>query len=46
MAPCEMKMEEKWIPSMPVPQWKQWNTRGGNYLDSKIGLRSSADGYA
>ena len=28
MAPREMKMDEKWIPSMPVPQWKQWNTRG------------------
>ena len=27
-APREMKMDEKWIPSMPVPQWKQWNTRG------------------
>ena len=33
LAPREMKMDEKWIPSMPVPQWKQWNTRGGNYLD-------------
>ena len=26
LAPREM-MDEKWIPSMPVPQWKQWNTR-------------------
>ena len=24
----EIKMDEKWIPSMPVPQWKRWNTRG------------------
>jgi len=23
----EMKMDEKWIPAMPVPQWKQWNSR-------------------
>ena len=24
----EMRMDEKWIPSMPVPPWKQWTTRG------------------
>ena len=28
LAPREMKMDEKWIPSMPVSPWKQWNTRG------------------
>ena len=30
MAPREMKMGEKWIPSTIVPQWKQWqwNIRG------------------
>ena len=24
----EMRMDEKWIPAMPVPPWKQWRTRG------------------
>ena len=24
----EMRMDEKWIPAMPVPPWKQWTTRG------------------
>ena len=24
----EMRMDEKWIPAMPVPPWKQWSTRG------------------
>ena len=24
----EMRMDEKWIPAMPVPPWKQWHTRG------------------
>ena len=28
LAPREMKMHEKWIPSMLVPQRKQWNTGG------------------
>ena len=23
-----MRMDEKWIPAMPVPPWKQWSTRG------------------
>ena len=26
--PKEMRMDEKWIPAMPVPPWKQWSTRG------------------
>ena len=24
----EMKMDEKWIPAMPVPGWKSWTSRG------------------
>ena len=24
----EMKMDEKWIPAMPVPAWKSWTSRG------------------
>ena len=24
----EMRMDEKWIPAMPAPPWKQWSTRG------------------
>ena len=24
----EMRMDEKWIPAMPVPPWKTWHTRG------------------
>ena len=24
----EMKMDEKWIPAMPVPGWKPWTSRG------------------
>ena len=24
----EMKMDEKWIPAMPVPGWKSWTARG------------------
>ena len=23
----EMKMDEKWIPAMPVPGWKSWTSR-------------------
>ena len=23
-----MRMDEKWIPAMPIPPWKQWHTRG------------------
>ena len=23
-----MRMDEKWIPAMPVPPWKTWHTRG------------------
>ena len=26
--PKEMRMDEKWIPAMPFPPWKQWSTRG------------------
>ena len=36
----EMRMDEKWIPAMPVPPWKQWSTRGRELrvqgLDRKI----------
>ena len=38
-APREMKMDEKWIPSMPVPQWKQWNTRGKELSGCKDWLK-------
>ena len=24
----EMKMDEKWIPSMPIASWKNWTSRG------------------
>ena len=24
----EMKMDEKWIPSMPLASWKNWTSRG------------------
>ena len=24
----EMKMDEKWIPALPVPGWKSWTSRG------------------
>ena len=24
----EMKMDEKWVPAMPVPGWKSWTSRG------------------
>ena len=24
----EMKMDEKWIPSMPTASWKNWTSRG------------------
>ena len=28
VGPREMKMDEKWIPSMPEPGWKSWTSRG------------------
>ena len=33
--PKEMRMDEKWIPAMPVPPWKQWSTRGRELSEFK-----------
>ena len=31
----EMKMDEKWIPSMPIASWKNWTSRGKELSGSK-----------
>ena len=33
----EMKMDEKWIPAMPVSEWKSWTLRGKELSGSRIG---------
>ena len=30
----EMKMDEKWIPSMPIASWKNWTSRGKEFEKS------------
>ena len=34
----EMKMDEKWIPSMPIASWKNWTSRGKELSEFKSWL--------